>query len=659
VTCARCGASLAEGSRFCGTCGNATLPTATAAATGATAYAAPAADITGREIAGRYRINIKLGEGGMGAVYRAEQISLKRKVAVKLLKPELSSEPGLVRRFNAEAELAAKLNHPNTVNIYDFGQDADGTLFIAMEYVEGKSLRAVLAAEGAMAPGRALNIVAQIASSLTDAHTHGIVHRDLKPDNVMLTERGKQRDVVRVLDFGIAKLRDDGKGVEQAMTRAGDLVGTPQYMAPEQIRAEAVDGRTDVYAVGAMLYEMLTGRLPFEGPTLMAILSKHLTETPEPPSRRRPELGIPQPLDTLVLETLAKRAEDRTASMERLGERVAEVAAALGSPIALGPMTGPSTAQVPTGTAAGARDPHAPPFPPPMTPATGPAMGPPPGPPPMTPGRPMRPPGVPHTYPPGMMMAPPEPTPAIAPSPYAPPPPGYAPAPGQYSPLPAGTPPPPSHATPAHVHHHTPAPVRRSNALVWVLLALTLAGAGVAVFLLMKGKDAGKTGSGTTTARTTASGDIDPWADGTTVKTTLGATLALPAGFTPEAIPGAQNLPAGVAHYYSGRLDDAQVKVFLIEVPKEAGRDIAGDLTRSVLAEGTKIGDGQQTLASTPWPTWIIAGPDLDDVTMLHMEMLSYEDDRRVIALFVGTTPEHFADTAALRTQIFSKRFHP
>ncbi len=129
----------------------------------------------------------------------------------------------------------------------------------------------------------AVVVAQQIAASLADAHAHGIVHRDLKPDNVMLTERGKDRDVVRVLDFGIAKLRDDDRQTVNAMTRAGDLIGTPQYMAPEQIRGEQVDGRTDVYALGAMLYEMVTGRLPFEGPTVMAILSRHLTDTPEPP----------------------------------------------------------------------------------------------------------------------------------------------------------------------------------------------------------------------------------------------------------------------------------------------------------------------------------------------------------------------------------------
>ena len=323
MTCPHCGLHNASGARFCGSCGRAMAPTATGSRT---AISEPGPSLIGREIAGRYRMVAKLGEGGMGAVYRAEQMSLRRAVAIKLLRPELSADPSLVRRFNIEAELAAKLSHPNTVNIYDFGQDVDGTLFIAMEYVEGKSLRHVVQA-GAMPLSRLLPIAAQIASSLTHAHMHGIVHRDLKPDNIMLTERGREHDIARVLDFGIAKLRDDTRQTQQAMTQAGDLIGTPQYMAPEQIRGDAVDGRTDVYALGAMLYELSTGRLPFEGATVMAILSKHLTEVPMVPSVRRPDLGLPPELDALVMSALAKSPADRPPSMENFGESIAELIA--------------------------------------------------------------------------------------------------------------------------------------------------------------------------------------------------------------------------------------------------------------------------------------------------------------------------------------------
>jgi tRNA A-37 threonylcarbamoyl transferase component Bud32 len=400
----------------------------------------------GREIAGRYRVIDKLGEGGMGAVYRGEQISLKRKVAIKVLRPELSADPSLVRRFNAEAELAAKLSHPNTVNIYDFGQDAGGALFIAMEYLEGKSLRQVVTQGGPLPPGRALMIGRQIASSLADAHTHGIVHRDLKPDNVMLTERGKERDIARVLDFGIAKLRADNHTVN-AMTRAGDLVGTPQYMAPEQIRGDAVDGRTDVYALGAMLYEMITGRLPFEGTTVMAVLSKHLTETPPAPSVRRPDLGLAPALDALIMSALAKQPEYRPVSMDQFAERMTALigdgersSAAWGVASGQGAASGPMFSPVP-GFASAAAPPVV------AAPSVAAAIS-------RTPIGP--PPGVPRSYPPGVLQA----------RPNTPPPPALAPFVIPY--------PHPSHVT---------AP-RRSFLWLWIglgVLALAAIGAAVAI----------------------------------------------------------------------------------------------------------------------------------------------------------------------------------
>jgi serine/threonine-protein kinase len=318
--CPQCGAPNRRDARFCGVCGAATATTEQATGAGPVPGAA---SVIGREIAGRYRVLAKLGEGGMGAVFRAEQISLKRTVAVKLLRPDVTADPMLLRRFNAEAEVVAKLSHPGTVNIYDFGQDADGTLFIAMELIDGRSLRAVLQQEAPLALPRALAIATQIAASLADAHAHGIVHRDLKPDNVMLADRGRERDVVRVLDFGIAKLRDDTRATQMAMTQQGDMLGTPQYMAPEQIRAEAIDGRTDIYALGCLIYEMVTGRLPHDAATVLAMLSKHLLEAPVPPTHRRPDLGLPPAIDALVLGAMAKDPRARPPTMEGYGEQLA------------------------------------------------------------------------------------------------------------------------------------------------------------------------------------------------------------------------------------------------------------------------------------------------------------------------------------------------
>ncbi|HEX4455081.1 MAG TPA: serine/threonine-protein kinase [Kofleriaceae bacterium] len=315
MICPHCHAPLGIDARFCPACGKALVATETQAQDSSPLASA----LIGREIAGRFRILAKLGEGGMGAVYRGEQISLKRAVAVKVLKPELSQNPVLVRRFSAEAQAVAMLDHPNTVKVYDSGQDTDGSLFIAMEYIEGISLRDAMRA-GAMPGPRAFAIAVQVAASLADAHAQSIVHRDLKPDNVMLQDKGRHRDIVRVLDFGIAKLRDDSRATQAAMTQAGDMLGTPQYMSPEQIRGDQIDGRTDLYALGCMLYEMVTGRLPFEGTSVLAILTKHLTDTVVPPSQRRPDLGLPRIIDQIVMTALAKEPAARPATMERFGE---------------------------------------------------------------------------------------------------------------------------------------------------------------------------------------------------------------------------------------------------------------------------------------------------------------------------------------------------
>jgi hypothetical protein len=321
IHCPSCHASLAADALFCGVCGHSLR---------AAARPDPYQAMIGRDIAGRYRILAKLGEGGMGAVFRAEQISLKRTVALKLLRPELSADAELVRRFNAEAELAARLSHPNTVTLYDFGQERDGTLFIAMELIAGRSLRDVLAKDGPLPAVRIVHICEQLCSSLADAHAHGIVHRDLKPDNVMLSVRGKHTDVVRVLDFGIAKLRDQrGDVTGMPVTQAGALLGTPQYMAPEQIRGEAVDSRTDIYALGVILYEMATGTPPFQATALMAMLSAHLVDTPVPPSRRRPDLAISPELDAIIMAALQKDPAARPGSMEQLNDMLASVSCRL------------------------------------------------------------------------------------------------------------------------------------------------------------------------------------------------------------------------------------------------------------------------------------------------------------------------------------------
>jgi serine/threonine-protein kinase len=482
TSCPKCRTALSPDARFCVVCGTALAATAPSSRH---AIAAPPDDagssgFIGREVGGRYRILTKLGEGGMGAVYRAEQISLKRTVALKVLRPELSADAGLVRRFNTEAELAAKLNHPNTVRLYDFGQDADGSLFIAMEYLEGRSLRQLLHKEGAMTPARALAIVDQVCASLGDAHGRGIVHRDLKPDNVMLVQVGRQAEAVRVLDFGIAKLRDEqGDMTQMPMTRAGDLLGTPQYMAPEQIRGETVDARTDVYALGAMLYEMVTGRLPFEAPSLMAILGKHLTELPVPPHQRRPELAIPLELSMLILAALAKDPAARPPTMDAMAERLAAlglVPPSSGVRSAPGSFAGPGPAAISAraATPGGSGFPAAPRYASP-------------------------PPGVPllRTPAPGSMHSPDV---GRAQLPPGPPPGGFAPAPMSYPPPPSYPPPLESIGTPNHMMTPPPMPalVRPSGgggrtALIATVAVLALVGGGVAIWMAVKNQSASTT----------------------------------------------------------------------------------------------------------------------------------------------------------------------
>jgi serine/threonine-protein kinase len=470
--CPSCGAKITSDARFCGGCGAAIASTEpTSGGSGL-----ESADAAGREIAGRYRVLAKLGEGGMGAVYRAEQISLKRVVALKLLKPELSADPGLVRRFNAEAEMAARLNHPNTVTLYDFGQDADGSLFIAMELIEGRSLREVMHHEGPLSVPRAVAIAAQVCSSLADAHARGIVHRDLKPDNVMLSARGRESDVVRVLDFGIAKLRDaQGDITAMPMTQAGDLLGTPQYMAPEQIRGERVDPRTDVYALGAMLYEMVTGRLPFEAPTLMAILSKHLTEMPVPPCERRADLAIPRAISDLVIACLAKEPERRPASMDQLAGSLEPLATSPAARAAAAPRPAPGPAPSVVSAPPGVPRRLATPTPG-STPRLQPA--------PMTPSPAMA--AAPAAAAPPAAHGPPAPMPARGPGT---PPPSYS-APGPATPPPSYSAPGPATPPPYAPSSHGAAanfPNRGRAAWPWALVAVGVIGAaGLAAFFALR-----------------------------------------------------------------------------------------------------------------------------------------------------------------------------
>ena len=267
--------------------------------------------LLGRVVDGRYRVEQQIGEGGMGIVYMATHTVLNKKLALKVLRADMSRDQDTVQRFMQEAQAATSIGHENIIDISDFGRLPDGSAYFVMEYCEGQELTRLIARGGSVPVQEALHIIVQIASALSAAHKRGIVHRDLKPDNVFLTQRGDTASFVKVLDFGIAKVG----GAGSKLTKTGMVFGTPHYMSPEQAAGQAIDARTDIYALGVIMYEMFTGRVPFDAETFMGILSKHMFEAPEPPSRANSQLGA---LEDIILKALSKKAEHRYQEMDEL-----------------------------------------------------------------------------------------------------------------------------------------------------------------------------------------------------------------------------------------------------------------------------------------------------------------------------------------------------
>jgi serine/threonine-protein kinase len=256
----------------------------------------------------RYTIERAIARGGMADVFLARDQYLDRPVAVKILFPEFARDPSFVERFRREAQNAAMLNHPNIVGVYDYGQER-GTYFIVMEYVEGRSLRDIIREDGPLPAMTAARIGAEIAAALDFAHRHGVVHRDIKPGNVLITQSGQ----VKVTDFGIAANPTDAK---QGLTQTGSVIGTATYFSPEQAQGYQVDGRTDVYALGVVMYEMLTGQAPFTAESPVAVAMKHVREQAVPPSQYVPD--IPPDLERIVLTAMAKDLATRYQSAEEL-----------------------------------------------------------------------------------------------------------------------------------------------------------------------------------------------------------------------------------------------------------------------------------------------------------------------------------------------------
>jgi len=269
--------------------------------------------LVGVEIGGKYKIVRVLGEGGMGCVYQGEQKlgQTIRKVAIKTLHEHLSHDPQILARFEREVGTVAGLQHPNTIQVFDFGKMDDGTLYIVMEFVEGKSVASVIETEGPMLPARVHNIIKQVCGSLEEAHGLGIVHRDLKPDNIVLCDKAGQHDWVEVLDFGIAKRSSEVDEREQKLTQQGMVLGTPPYMSPEQFTGKPVDRRSDIYSLAVMAYEMLTGGLPFNGNTAWEWATAHMTAQPRPLETYPVSSRIPASMKGAILRALEKDPNNR------------------------------------------------------------------------------------------------------------------------------------------------------------------------------------------------------------------------------------------------------------------------------------------------------------------------------------------------------------
>jgi tRNA A-37 threonylcarbamoyl transferase component Bud32 len=310
--CTACGEANPPEARFCGKCGRSvdrSVP------------------VTGDIVAGRYRVVGLIGAGAMGTVYRAEHVQISKVMAIKLLHQELHQNPENVARFHREAEAASRLNHPNTVQVFDFGRTSTGSLYLVMEYVDGDDLGKVIGKEGVIPFGRVAYLCAQVAGSVADAHAAGVIHRDLKPENIVIAA-GRDGERPMVLDFGLAKLFEGN--VEAQVTSSGTIVGTPYYMSPEQIHGHELDGRSDVYAMGAIMYECVVGKPPFDAPNPVGVLSKHLSEDPVPPSQRSPS-SVPREADEIIMRCLEKDPAHRYQSAEELRQALIQYLNTVGS----------------------------------------------------------------------------------------------------------------------------------------------------------------------------------------------------------------------------------------------------------------------------------------------------------------------------------------
>ena len=295
--------------------------------------------LVGKILNGKFKINSQLATGGMGVIYRGEQLALERKVAIKVLTPTAASsqiDPNFHKRFFLEASILARLQHPNIVTVFDYGRVENlepERYFMAMEFLEGETLFRRMRKAGRIPPHDAMGIAKQIARGLREAHKHGVVHRDLKPSNVMLVPGEDMGELVKILDFGLVKVVADDS---EELTQQGSFLGSPRFMSPEQISHGKVDLRTDVYSLGVILYQMLCGRVPFEAPNSVQILIAHLQQPVPPMRERNPEAEVPEALEAFVIRCLSKDPDGRPESMDALIKGLSECAQAIGLSVSFG-----------------------------------------------------------------------------------------------------------------------------------------------------------------------------------------------------------------------------------------------------------------------------------------------------------------------------------
>lgn len=314
-------------------------------------------DLVGSIIAERYHVLKKLGEGGMGQVYLAEHVKMGRKSAVKVMNPGMVNDADAISRFNREAANASRINHPNVAGIYDFGETPDGLIYLAMEFVEGEPLTSIIASQGALGPGRAAEITRQAAGALSVAHDMGIVHRDLKPDNIMVGSTRDGADCVKIVDFGIAKAAGSDA---QKVTRTGLVIGTPEYMSPEQLAGDKLDGRSDIYSLALVTFNMLTGKLPFPGETAQEAMIMRLTDEPKTLAEMRPDVPWTPTVQGVLDRALARLPKDRYQSASQFGGELWEAVDEMTRALARGtlvmnapPAGGGATVLTPSPSAAG------------------------------------------------------------------------------------------------------------------------------------------------------------------------------------------------------------------------------------------------------------------------------------------------------------------